>query len=545
MNLQHWLAAAIADARQRDLPALEPLLSALAEATTALRSVDWEQSGAPAPDGPARPDSTGSSPVIGIPPPGEPVSLPAPHHQPISVVAPQLRSRSLSVSELVAACLEEIARKDGSLNAFITVFATEARAQAQQADEEIAAGRYRGPLHGMPISLKDLIDLRGIPTTAGSRVRAGHRAAVDAPLAAALRRAGAIFIGKCNLHEFAFGTTSDESAFGPVRNPHDPARSPGGSSGGSAAGVVAGMSMASVGTDTGGSVRIPAAACGIVGFKPTFGEISCDGVVPLARSLDHVGPLTRSVADARLLYRTMQGQDFGETSWAGRSRRLRLGLPRAYFLERLDPEVRLRFEEALRELDRCGAAIDEVAVPQAASVAPVYLHIVLAEASAYHAATLSSRPSDYQPGIRLRLEMGRVVLGEDYVRAARAREVLRAEVDAALDGRDALVLPTLAIPAPPIGASKLDAGHGPEPIRNLTLRLTQLFNLTGHPAISLPCGSTSTGLPCGLQLVAGRHRDEELLGVAATCEAILMSAGQRPDAHAAGPSFDGRGATPS
>ena len=225
----------------------------------------------------------------------------------ITELSRRLESREVSSSDVTEACLERIAAENGRLNAFITVLADRARADARRADAEIAGGRYRGPLHGVPISLKDLIDLAGAPTTAASRVLEGRVAAADAAVTARLRDAGAVFLGKCNLHEFAFGTTSEDSAFGPVRNPSDPTRSAGGSSGGSAAAVVTGMGFASIGTDTGGSIRIPAAVCGCVGLKPTIGELPCDGIIPLSRTLDHVGPIARSVEDAWLLYHAMAG----------------------------------------------------------------------------------------------------------------------------------------------------------------------------------------------------------------------------------------------
>ena len=215
--------------------------------------------------------------------------------------AARIRTGRTTVSEVIEECLDAITRLDDELNAFITVSVDEAKAAARHADAEIAAGRDLGPLHGIPVSVKDIIDLRGLPTTAASRVRAGDRATADAPVLARLREAGAIFVGKCNLDEFAFGTTGEVSAFGPTRHPHVPGRMPGGSSSGSAVSVAAGMALASIGTDTGGSIRIPSAACGVVGLKPTFGELSCEGVVPLARTLDHVGPIGLTVADVGLV----------------------------------------------------------------------------------------------------------------------------------------------------------------------------------------------------------------------------------------------------
>jgi aspartyl-tRNA(Asn)/glutamyl-tRNA(Gln) amidotransferase subunit A len=448
------------------------------------------------------------------------------HFHTITELAPLVAAGRIKSEDLTRSCLAEIAAHDDALRAFITVIGDDALAQARALDAEIAAGRCRGPLHGIPMSLKDLIDQRGVPTTAASRVREGHVAAGDATVTARLREAGAVFVGKTNLHEFAFGTTSDDTAYGAVHNPHDPERSPGGSSGGSAVAIVTGMSIASIGTDTGGSIRIPSAACGTVGLKPTWGELPCDGIVPLSRSLDHVGPLARSVADAWLLYLIMRG-DATAARWPLPMRRtikgLRLGIPRVYFHDILDDEVRGRFAESLTWLRQAGAEIVDVTIPHAAATAPVYLHTSLPEASAYHAATIAACPERYTPNVRLRIEMGRYLLAEDHARAQVAREVLRADVDRALAGCDALALPTLPIPAPPIGAGTVDVAGRPESVRSMMLRLTQLFNLTGHPAISIPAGSTEAGLPCGFQLVGRSHDTEGLLAAAAACEPHLTA----------------------
>lgn len=429
----------------------------------------------------------------------------------------RLRAGAISSRDVTEACLRRIEADNPRLNAFITVMAGEARRQAADADAELAAGGDRGPLHGVPISLKDLLDVRGVPTTAASRVRQGHVAARDAPAVANLRQAGAVLVGKTNLHEFAFGTTSEDSAFGPARNPHDPSRSPGGSSGGSAASVVAGMALASIGTDTGGSIRIPAAACGTVGLKPTWGEVPADGVVPLSRTLDHVGPLTHTVGDAWLVYRALLGAP-ARTLPPRPASGLRLAVLRPYFCDLLDEGVRARFERALARLGEAGARIDEAQIRHAEAIAAIYLHLSFADAAAYHAPTLERVPELYTAPVRMRLEAGRYVQAEDYVRALGGREVLRREVDAALAGHDALLLPALAIPAPVIGAATVPIGAREEPVRAVMLRLTQLFNLTGHPAISIPCGSTGEGLPCGLQLVGARNATEALLGAGLACE---------------------------
>jgi len=435
----------------------------------------------------------------------------------------RLRAGGMTSAQITEECLQRIETDNPRLNAFILVMADEARRQAREADRELAAGHDRGPLHGVPISIKDLCDVRGTATTAASRVRDGHVAERDAVAIAHLRQAGAVFVGKTNLHEFAFGTTNEDSAFGPARNPHDPTRSPGGSSGGSGASVAAGMALATLGTCTGGSIRIPAAACGIVGLKPSFGEVSTDGIVPLSRTFDHAGPLALTVADASLVYHALLGDAAATPPAPMPVHGLRLAVPRPYFCDVLDEEVRARFEEALDRLRAAGVRIDEISLHHAGDIAAVYLLIVLADAAAYHAATLDAMPERYTAPVRLRLEMGRYVLAEDYVRALAGREVLRREVDAALAQHDALVLPTLPIPAPTIGATTVKVGSTTEPVRNLMLRLTQLFNVTGHPAISMPIGSTSSGLPCGIQLVGGRGQTDVLLRVAMACERYTTS----------------------
>jgi aspartyl-tRNA(Asn)/glutamyl-tRNA(Gln) amidotransferase subunit A len=440
----------------------------------------------------------------------------------ITAIAPLISRGELKSERLTEDALNRIAELQPELNAFITVTADEALAYARQADKDVAGGRHRGPLHGIPLSLKDLIDMKGVPTTAGSRLRAEHIAEHDAPVTSHLRQAGAVIVGKTNLHEFAFGTTNEDSGWGPARHPLDPSRSPGGSSGGSAVAVKTGMSLASVGTDTGGSIRIPAAACGLVGLKAGWEEISTEGVVPLSRQLDHVGPLARSVEDAGLMYDILRGQPaqpIDTTSVRG----CRFGVLGGYFLDRIDAAVEASFLSAIERLRTAGAGIREIELQHAADIAPVYLHLVLADGATYHAATLEQRPAAYTPNTRLRLEMGRYILAEDYVRALQGRKVLAREIDKALDGIDALLLPALAIPAPPIGAATVPVKGGDEPVRNVMLRCTQPFNLSSHPAMSLPCGATPAGLPVGLQVVSKRGHTAELLRVARSIEAALAT----------------------
>jgi aspartyl-tRNA(Asn)/glutamyl-tRNA(Gln) amidotransferase subunit A len=446
---------------------------------------------------------------------------PAPDLRSIGEIAPLIRTAALSPVDLVRAALARIDARP-ELNAFITVMRDTALVEAEAAAREIAAGRYRGPLHGVPVSVKDLVDVSGTPTTAGSAVPP-RRPRVDAPIVTRLRSAGAIVVGKTNLHEFAFGTTCEESAFGPVRHPQDLSRSPGGSSGGAAVALVEGMCFASVGTDTGGSIRIPSAACGTVGLKPAAGELSCDGVFPLSETLDHVGPMARSVADVAAMFRAMTGEAEPPVTPAERSRRPYVfGVPEPYFCERLHPDVREALARTRGILVRAGHEVRSIEIDHAARTADVYLHIVLPEASCIHARMLDSYAGSYSPGVRLRLEMGRYILAEDYVRALSLRSVLTRAVQRAIAGCDALLLPSLAIPAPPLGAAMVDVDGRSEPVRGIMLRLSQLFNMTGHPAIALPAGRTHDGWPVGLQLVGHLQGTNKLLRLAASVEHYMI-----------------------
>ena len=434
------------------------------------------------------------------------------------------RARTLTSEAATERCLANIRARNGELNAFTLVMADEALAQARQADRDLSEGRDHGPLHGVPISIKDLIDVRGTPTTAASAVRASAPPAMeDAPVVAHLRAAGAVFVGKTNLHEFALGTTSEDSAFGAVKNPLDMSRSAGGSSGGSAASIVSGMALASVGTDTGGSIRIPASACGIVGLKPSYGEVDTDGVIPLSPRLDHVGPLAQSVGDAWMLFRALVGDSLHAPLQATAAGTIRLKVLRPYFCDLLDDEVRERFEEALETFRRAGMSVSESAIPHAGTISPVYLKIAPREAFLGHQATLDTVPEKYTAPVRQRLELGRTISHDDFLAALDGQAILRDEVDAALADCDALVLPAMPIAAPTLGAEMVRVGTTEQQTRSMTLRNTQLFNLTGHPAMSLPCRKTAGGMPVGLQLAGAHGRTDALVRVALACEALLRS----------------------
>ena len=509
MTPDHWLESARADAARRGLPDLRAALEGLARAAGLLRAADWNDDDA---SGVAR-AGTRARPLRR----DDGTRLPARARWSSRAA---IRAGDTTAEAATERCLAAIRERDGSINAFITVLADAARDAARTADRELASGRDRGPLHGVPMSIKDILDIAGLPTTAASRVRRDHVAARDATVVARLREAGAVFVGKTNLHEFALGTTNEESAYGPVHHPLDPTRSPGGSSGGSAASMLAGMAFASMGTDTGGSIRIPAAACGLVGLKPVLRDVPTQGVVPLSTSLDHVGPLCATVADAAAIFR-------GDCRRAGIRRpaaarrparpaaRVCRGATSSTCSTTTSPA---RSTKRARGSRRPASGSTTSRFPTRRRSRAVYLHVALTEAAAFHSRTLETQPDDYTPTVRVRLEAGRYVLAEDYIRALRGRDVLRREVTAALEGRDALLLPALAVPATPLGATTMRVSGVDEPVRNVTLRLTQLFNITGHAAITVPCGTTGGGLPIGAQLAAPSTAG--LLGVAATARAL-------------------------
>lgn len=465
----------------------------------------------------------------------------------IAEAGEQLRRRALSPAELTRAYLDRIERQDGDLLAYITVLHAEALAAAAAAEQEITRGHYRGPLHGIPIALKDLVMTRDIRTTCGSRILKAWIPDADATVAARLNQAGAILLGKLNMHEFAYGPTGVNPHYGTPRNPWDRTRMPGGSSSGSGVAVAAGLCAGALGTDTGGSVRIPASLCGIVGLKPTYGRVSRAGVIPLAWSLDHVGPMTRTVADAALLLQALAGRDPADPSTVDVPvpeyrraleqdiRGLRLGLPKELFFERLDPEVRAGVLAAARSLEALGASVEEVPLPKIPHAAPASFAIIAAEAAAYHELYLKTRAAEYGADVRARLTSGQFVLATQYLKAQRARQVIRAEVDAVLQRVDALLFPTTPIPAPPIEAGEVTVDGLTEDVRGWLIRCTRPINITGHPALSVPCGLTAGGLPIGLQLV-GRYFDEAtLFRIGHALETPGALRGRRPPARPEAP----------
>jgi aspartyl-tRNA(Asn)/glutamyl-tRNA(Gln) amidotransferase subunit A len=445
----------------------------------------------------------------------------------------------VSPEAVLEAVLARLERWD-ALNAFITVTADVARAQAEQASREIAAGRYRGLLHGIPVSLKDLIDTRGIRTTGGSRVLAGHVPAQDATVTVRLRDAGAVLLGKTALHEFAYGVTNNNPHFGPTGNPWALDRIPGGSSGGSAAAVAAGLGCASIGTDTGGSIRIPAALCGVVGLKPSYGRVSRHGVFPLSWSLDHPGPLTRSVEDAAIVLQAIAGPDPRDGTTAGQTvpdfraaarrdvRGLRIGILDDPYHRQVEHGVRTAFDAALEVLRGLGLRLEPMTVPRTTEAFVAQLAIIQAEAASVHERWLADRPHDYGPETLERLRQGQFVTATQYLRAQKVRGLMLEEYAGLFIRVDALVLPSVPAVAPRIGQATVDLDGDAVETRALMTRFSRLFNFVGAPALSVPCGFGANGLPVGLQ-IAGRRMDEEtVIGIGAAYERATPWHARRP-----------------
>jgi aspartyl-tRNA(Asn)/glutamyl-tRNA(Gln) amidotransferase subunit A len=425
-----------------------------------------------------------------------------------------VRSKKVSPLELTGACLARIQQLNPLLNAFITVTGESALAAARAAESEIANGKRRGPLHGIPIALKDLFDTAGVRTTAGSAIFADRVPSEDAEVVRRLKAAGAIILGKLNMHEFAYGDSSAQSHFGPVRNPWNRDFVSGGSSGGSAAAVAAGLCYGALGSDTGGSIRQPAAYCGIAGLKPTYGLVSTRGVVPLSWSLDHVGPMCRRVSDTAILLQPIAGYDPLDTNslagaipdYAKEMRRrvatLRLGIPRAVFYENLDPEIDQAVNAAVQVLRGLTGTMRDVELPAYRT-----LPVVGAEAYAFHAPYFTKTPQLYQPMTRRRLEAGAAVTAAAYVEGRRELDRLRRAVGAVFSTVDLLITPTTAMPPATIEQAVADSGTPPAGGVAPTLRNTQPFDIYGLPTISVPCGFTRSGLPIGLQ-ISGPHLGE-------------------------------------
>jgi aspartyl-tRNA(Asn)/glutamyl-tRNA(Gln) amidotransferase subunit A len=419
-----------------------------------------------------------------------------------------LRSRQISCLELTNRCLDHIAKLNPRLNAFLTVTGETARATAQDLDRELARGRDRGPLHGIPIAHKDLICTKGVRTTSGSKLFADHVPSSDARVVERLNAAGAVMVGKTGLHELAYGITSDNPHFGTIRNPRNPEHIPGGSSGGSAVAVATGMALMATGTDTGGSIRIPASYCGVVGIKPTYGLVSLAGVQPLGFSLDHIGPLTTTVGDARVSLDAMA--DGAQRKPAPASvREIRVGVPQNYYFTRVTPEVREAVHLAAKRAEGLGARVIPVQVPDIDAISAASLVILLSEAAALYEPYMD-RQSEIGMDVRALLYQGRLVPATDYVNAQRLRKVLANEFRALFRSIDCLFTPATPITAPRIGQREVEIDGETLDTRLVTTRFARGFNALGFPALAMPCGETPEGMPIGLQMV-GRPFEESLL----------------------------------
>lgn len=447
----------------------------------------------------------------------------------IREISELIRSRRLSPVELTKHCLERIEKLNPVLNAFITVTADSAIAAARAAEAEIQQGNWRGPLHGIPIALKDLIDTAGVATTAGSALFQHRVPSADAEVVRRLKQAGAILLGKQNLHEFAYGGSSMISFFGEVRNPWNPAHIAGGSSGGSASAVAAGMCFAAIGTDTAGSIREPAALCGIVGLKPAYGRVSTRGVISLSPSLDHVGPLTRTVVDAAIVLQAIAEPVADQTvpdfsaALAKSVGRIRIGVPRKFFYEDLDPEVAAATEEATLLLQRLGGVVRELDLP-----VPTDRTLQSAESYAVHAENVAHHPELYQPETLRRIRNGAKITSDEVQQCRRELAETRASIQSVFREVDVLVTPTTPIPAPTVAELK----QSPDLLRPrelLLLRNTRPVNVWGLPAISVPCGFTGTGLTIGLQIIGPPWGEARVLQLAHAFEQATVWHKREPE----------------
>lgn len=433
----------------------------------------------------------------------------------IAALASPIRRKKISPVEITNYILERIAGLQPIINAYITVAAESALKQARRAETEITKGRYRGVLHGIPVSLKDLFYTRDMRTTAGSAILKEFAPRENAWIVDRLLEAGCILLGKTNLHEFAYGATNINPHYGPVRNPWDVNRVSGGSSGGSAASVISGQAIGSFGTDTGGSIRIPSAACGCVGFKPTYGRIPMEGVIPLSRTLDHAGPLARCVLDAAYLVDAVAEPglwNYNPGRAAGKIpkdlKSFQIGIPRQYFFDHITPEVRIAVLATVEVFEALGATVREVNLTRMEETAKLAAEITGAEALAFHEKRLRDQPGDYGEDVRIRLEQSRTMTATAYIQALDRRLEYMREFAKAMDSVRVLLTPTIPMTAPGLDEEEVDLGGARKDVRPALLSLTRPGNLTGFPAISIPCGFSAQKLPIGLQLI-GRPADED------------------------------------
>jgi aspartyl-tRNA(Asn)/glutamyl-tRNA(Gln) amidotransferase subunit A len=430
----------------------------------------------------------------------------------IGVIRELLARRELSAVELTRIQLER-AESIAGLEAFISVFAESALEEARRCDERMKEAERPGLLHGIPVTAKDIVWSKGQRTTSGSRIAKNFVPDRDAPVLARLRAEGAVLLGKTNLHEFAYGVSNVNPHYGAARNPWKTDRISGGSSGGSAVALAAGVGYASIGTDTGGSIRIPSSLCGTVGLKPTYGAIPREGVTPLSWSLDHVGPMARGVEDVALLFEIMAGRKIGMQEGSGSTSLsgTRVGIHERHFFENLSPEVNEKVRAAITGMEQLGAELVELDIPEIELQAACRNAIAFAEASSYHEENIKTRPEEYGEDTRELLRLGLLIPATDYIAALRARRRIVRAFRKAFHAIDVLVTPATPAPAPPIGASHLENG---EELRFGLIRLVGPFNATGFPALALPCGMSRDGRPLGLQMASSPGHEAELLRVA-------------------------------
>jgi aspartyl-tRNA(Asn)/glutamyl-tRNA(Gln) amidotransferase subunit A len=443
-----------------------------------------------------------------------------------------VRERELSPVELTESVLARISAVEGRLGAYVTVVADAALAAAVRAEREISGSGPRGPLHGIPMALKDLIDAEGIPTTASSHVRAGHVAERDSRVAERLGAAGAVLLGKTHTHEFAYGLTTPQT-----HNAWDHSRVAGGSSGGSAVAVAAGGATFAMGTDTGGSIRVPAALNGVVGLKPTYGLVPRTGVTSLSWSLDHVGPLTRTVQDASLVLSATAGHDPRDPASVsgpvldrfpgGDLRGLKVGVPRNHYFDRVTLEVDESVRGAIERLAELGAELVDVEIPMARYIQAVQWGLMVPEATAYHQRSLRATPDLYAADVRILLEAGELTSAGDYLRAQRARTMMRDAWARMFDGIDVLAAPTVPMTAAEAGREAVEWADGTtEAVSDSYVRLCAPANITGVPALTLPVGHDRAGLPIGMQLMARPFHDATVLRVGRIYEESVAGAGR-------------------
>ncbi|MCO5972637.1 amidase [Actinoallomurus soli] len=440
-----------------------------------------------------------------------------PYELSLAAAADAIRARRVSPVELVDSVLDRIEQVEPHLRAYVTVTAERARRSAREAEREAAAGRFRSPLHGIPVGLKDLIDVAGTATTASSRVRAGHRAETDSAVAARLTAAGAVLVGKTHTHEFAYGLTTPQT-----HNAWDRDRVAGGSSGGSAVAVAAGTATFALGTDTGGSIRVPAALNGVVGLKPTYGLVPRHGVTSLSWSLDHVGPITRTVEDAALVLPVLTGHAPGDPAGLPNHRPpsegdlsgLRIGVPRNYYFDRVGPDVEAAVRRAIDRLEALGARLVEVEIPMTRYIQAIQWGLMVPEATAYHEKALRDTAGLYAADVRILLEAGALMTAGDYLRAQRARTLMRQAWARMLQEVDVIAAPAVPATAVRAGEDSLTWPDGTvESVSDAYVRLSAPANITGVPSLSLPVGRDRQGMPIGMQLLGRPFGEASLLRV--------------------------------